>query len=267
MVTIKIDKLSFAYNDNKKVLDDLSLIIKGEPTAIIGQNGAGKTTLVKLLKGLITQTEGTITIDDLIVAQTNVADTARKVGLVFQNPDDQIFNSTVLEEVMFGPLNIGMSPTAAEKAAKFSLNEVGLIDKITSNPFELSLSDRKLIAIASITAMQTDVVIFDEPTIGQDRKGKMLIKQIIERLHQEGKLVITIIHDMDFVATTFPQTIVLVQGRVLISADTRKVFEQLSLLEKAKLAQPHITQLGKELGLEETVLSVEEFVKQLKPNF
>jgi energy-coupling factor transport system ATP-binding protein len=262
---IKVSNLSFSYNKTEgPVLSGINLEFDKQSTAIIGQNGAGKTTFVKLLKGLLKPDEGDILIQNHSVKMKTAAELARTVGLVFQNPNDQIFKRTVLEEAMFGLLNIKMGRHTAEKQAVKALKMVGLDDKLEINPHDLSLSEKKLLCIASIVAMEPDIIILDEPTIAQDHAGKEIIRQIIKELSEQGKLVMTIIHDMDFVAENFERTIVFNEGKVLLDGATRDVFAQKGILQEAKVEAPGITQLAEKLGIGKTILTVEEFIKEAK---
>ncbi|WP_044640719.1 energy-coupling factor ABC transporter ATP-binding protein [Risungbinella massiliensis] len=258
---IQVKNLSFSYQEGKQILQNITLDLDQRSTAIIGQNGAGKTTLVKLLKGLLKPSTGDILIQGQNIKDTTVAALAKQIGLVFQNPNDQIFKGNVLDEVLFGPLNIKMDAKTAKQKALQALEMVGLEDSVEENPQDLSLSDKKLLCIASIVAMDPAIIILDEPTIAQDHAGKEKIKQIIKSLRDQQKLVMTIIHDMDFVAENFERTIVLNQGKVLLDGDTREVFSERVLLAKAHVEPPYITQLGHKLGYEETFLTVEEFVR------
>lgn len=264
MNKIDIKDLSFSYTKDEQILKGISLTIDKRSTAIVGQNGAGKTTFVKLLKGLLKPNEGDILLNDKSIKEMTVAQIARHIGMVFQNPNDQIFKNKVIDEVMFGPINVGMSHEKALKLAKYALEMVGLSDKLESNPYDLGLSDRKLITIASVLAMDTEVIIFDEPTIAQDFSGKERIKSIIKDLREKDKIVITIIHDMDFVAETFERTVVFAKGKILLDSDTRMVFAEKEILEKAYLEQPHITRLCYELGYNRTFLNADEFIQHRK---
>jgi energy-coupling factor transport system ATP-binding protein len=257
---IKINNLSFSYETGTQILSDISLDFDRTSTAIIGQNGAGKTTLVKLLKGLLKPYQGEIWVNNQNVKDTTAAGLAKSIGLVFQNPNDQIFKSKVLDEAMFGPLNIKMDEKRARTNAMDALELVGLNDKLESNPQDLSLSEKKLLCIASVIAMDTEIIILDEPTIAQDEAGKQKLRNIIKALKVENKLVITIIHDMDFAAENFQRTIVLNEGQVILDGDTRYVFSQSHMLKEAHVEAPAITQLGKALGYPETFLTVEEFI-------
>ncbi|WOV83087.1 ABC transporter ATP-binding protein [Sporosarcina jeotgali] len=245
---IAVSDLRFGYEKDAEIIRGIDLELSGKPLAIIGQNGAGKTTFVKLLKALLKPLKGKITVDGVKTTDTTAAKLAAVVGLIFQNPNDQIFKSNVLDEVMFGPLNIGQSPETAKANALKMLKRVGLACKKDENPYDLSLAERKRVAVASILAMDTKVVIFDEPTIGQDAKGKMTLSLIINELYAQGKLVVCILHDMDFVAETFEHTVILGDGRVLFNGETRTAFSQEELLKKAGLVQPHVTQLARRMG-------------------
>lgn len=264
MTSITVKSLSFYYKKEDPILTDISLTFDQRTTAIIGQNGAGKTTLVKLLKGLLKPASGEIWINDQDTRVVSVAKLAGYIGLVFQNPNDQIFKSKVIDEVMFGPLNVGQPKEEAITNSMNALLMVGMEDKKDDHPYDLSLSERKLISIAAIIAMNTDIVIFDEPTIAQDYAGKETIKRVIHDLQKKGKWVITIIHDMDFVAETFERTIVLANGKILLDGTTREIFLQKEVLVQAGLNLPHVTQLGYLLEKNKTVLTIDEFIKDSK---
>jgi energy-coupling factor transport system ATP-binding protein len=257
---IKVTNLSFSYLSGTPVLSDVSLQFDQRSTAIIGQNGSGKTTFVKLLKGLLKPFDGEILIKNQNVKDSTAAELAKTIGLVFQNPNDQIFKQSVLEEVMFGPLIIKMDRDIARKNAVESLKMVELDDKLDMNPHDLSLSEKKLLCIASVVAMDTDIIILDEPTIAQDEAGKEKIRQIIKTLKEKNKLVMTIIHDMDYVAENFERTIVFNEGKVLLDGDTRQVFSQKDMLKTASVEAPGITKLAEKLGVKNTILTVNEFI-------
>lgn len=261
MEMFRIEHLDFSYLENVPILKDLNLHLDGRPTAIIGQNGAGKTTLVKLLKGLLKPVSGNIYFRGEDMAGKTVAMLAGNVGYVFQNPDDQIFKYNVLDEVMFGPLNIGMDPERAKSEALKALELTGLAGKEGENPYDLEMYERKMTAIASVLAMDTDVLILDEPTIAQDWRGRQIIGSIIRRLTERGKLVIAILHDMDFVAENFERVIVMAHGTVLADGNAEEVFEQEEALKKACLQKPYVMQLCSRLGYEKPYLTVEELLR------
>lgn len=245
--TFQVKDLRFSYVKGREVLHGLNLALDHRPTAIIGQNGAGKTTLVRVLKGLLKPDSGEIRYQGENLETKTVAELASRVGYVFQNPDDQIFKYKVLEEVMFGPLNIGMSPQEAEASAHEALRMVGLDEKAGENPYDLELSDRKMVAIASVLAMNTDVIILDEPTIAQSWNGREKIREIIQAKAAEGKLVIAILHDMDFVASSFARVIAMAHGEILADDTPAEIFRNHPILEKAALAAPPLYELLEEL--------------------
>lgn len=245
--TFQVKDLRFSYVKGREVLHGLNLALDHRPTAIIGQNGAGKTTLVRVLKGLLKPDSGEIRYQGENLETKTVAELASRVGYVFQNPDDQIFKYKVLEEVMFGPLNIGMSPQEAEASAHEALRMVGLDEKAGENPYDLELSDRKMVAIASVLAMNTDVIILDEPTIGQSWNGREKIREIMQAKAAEGKLVIAILHDMDFVANSFARVIAMAHGEILADDTPAEIFRNHPILEKAALAAPPLYELLEEL--------------------
>ncbi|MGN0354554.1 MAG: ABC transporter ATP-binding protein [Muricoprocola sp.] len=246
----KIENLSFSYRKNVPVLDNLNLSLDHRATAIIGQNGAGKTTLVRLLKGLLKPVSGSIYFGGEDISKKTVAMLAGKVGYVFQNPDDQIFQYHVLDEVMFGPLNIGMTSEKAAAEAKKALEMTGLSGKEKENPYDLEIYERKMVAIASVIAMDTDVVILDEPTIAQDYPGKKRIGEMIQKLSDDGKLVIVILHDMDFVSENFDRVIVMARGTILADGTPEEVFSMDEVLKEARLEKPYMTQLFERFVIE-----------------
>lgn len=260
MAVIEIKDLHFSYTAEEVVIKDMNFTIDARSTAIIGQNGAGKTTFAKLLKGLLKPTKGEILLNGDSTKDMTVAMLAKQVGMVFQNPNDQIFKYQVLDEVLFGPLQIGMDKEIARRKAEQALEAVGLSGFETTNPYDLGLSARKLVAVASILAMDTEVILFDEPTIAQDYAGKERLKEIVRRLRNQGKTVITITHDMNFVADMFERTIVFAGGKMIADDDTKSVFLQKDVLEQAYLEQPDVMKLSTELGWQESFLSIKEFV-------
>lgn len=242
-----VRNLKFSYTEDHPIFENFQLSLDQRPTAIIGQNGAGKTTLVRLLKGLLKPSAGTILYQGEDISRRTVASLAGQVGYVFQNPDDQIFKYKVIDEVMFGPLNIGMPKEKAKEKAMEALALTELTSYAGENPYDLELSQRKLVAIASVLAMDTDVIILDEPTIAQDYRGKEIIRNIITSLSEQGKLVLAILHDMDFVAQCFSRVVVLAHGQLLADGTPSEVFVQEDVLKKAALDMPHPLQLRKAL--------------------
>ncbi len=244
-----IEKLFFSYFPEIPVIENLSLILDSRSTAIVGQNGAGKTTLVKVLKGLLLPISGNVYYNKEDISGKTAAMLARDVGYVFQNPDDQIFKYQVLDEVMFGPLNIGMDREQALEQSRKALAMTGLSGCEEVNPYDLELSERKMVSIASVLAMNTDVIILDEPTIAQDYRGRETLKRIIGELEEAGKTVISILHDMDFVYDCFERIIVLAGGQVIGDGSGDEIFRQKDLLKRAGLEQPAVFCIAMEEGI------------------
>ncbi|MBY6278027.1 energy-coupling factor ABC transporter ATP-binding protein [Symbiobacterium thermophilum] len=264
LAEIIVRDLRFHYTPGVEVLRGIDLTLTPGSVAIIGQNGAGKSTFVRLLNGLLKPTGGEVLVDGVSTRSTTVATMARKVGLVFQNPSDQLFKSRVLDEVMFGPLNLGLGPEEARRRAEQALERVGLTGVEQHNPYDLGLAERKLVTIAGVLAMDTPVVILDEPTIAQDVNGVRQIGEIVTWLQAQGRTVITITHDMDFVARYFQRVLVFQDGQVLADGTAQEIFAQPDLLRKAGLEPPPITLLGQGLGLPDPPLTVEAFVARVR---
>lgn len=262
--TIEIRNVSFSHTPTTQIFNNLNLSFAPGTCAIVGQNGTGKTTLLKILRGLLTPKSGRVLLNGKDIAECTVPSLAKDIGFVFQNPDDQIFESTVIREVMFGLLKIGIDKSQALIQAKESLKLVGLLDKSEVNPYDLSLCERKMVSIASILAMDTQVVILDEPTIAQDDRGKRCIESIIKHLVSQGKIVIAVLHDMDFVARVFNRVVVLSNGNVLFDGTARDAFMRDDILSSAHLDKPDVVKLCEKLGYENTFLSVEDFVNSYR---
>ncbi|HSL46112.1 MAG TPA: ABC transporter ATP-binding protein [Anaerolineales bacterium] len=262
---IDIKNLHFTYPSGLEALRGISLSIEsGEQVAIVGQNGAGKTTLAKHLNGLLQPTHGQILIGDWDTTKHSVAKLASQVGYVFQNPDEQLFSKNVGVEVGFGPRNLGFDDERVEALVQDALALTELSDTTETNPYDLSATWRKMVAIASIISMDTDIVVFDEPTTGQDAANVARIANVIAELRKRGKTVITITHDIDFCAENFERVIAMSQGQILLDGKANDVLGQEEILATTYVEPPQLTRLGKRLGLRKTVRNQEEFLAELK---
>ena len=216
MTTLRLDGVGFVYPDGTRALEGVDLTIgPGESVAIIGQNGSGKSTLVRQLDGLLRPTEGRVLHDDQDIAGARVAALAATVGIVFQNPDRQIFAGTVRREVEFGPRRLGREGAELEAAVEAALAAVDLADAADTNPYDLGYTRRKLLTLASVLAMGTPVVVLDEPTPGQDSDGQARLREIVANLATEGRTVVAVSHDRTFIADAFQRVVVLEEGRVI----------------------------------------------------
>jgi energy-coupling factor transport system ATP-binding protein len=262
---IDISDLYFTYPSGVEALQGITLTIDaGEQVAIVGQNGAGKTTLVKHFNGLLLPTRGQVLVGDWNTREVSVAKLARRVGYVFQNPDEQLFSRNVGTEVAFGPRNLGYDADRIQALVRDAMEMTELADKTETNPYDLSATWRKMVALASVISMDTDIIIFDEPTTGQDAVNIARIANVIKTLRERGRTVITITHDIDFCAENFERVIALSQGRILLDGPAREVLGQEEILATTYVDPPQLTRLGKRLGLKETVRNQEEFLNALE---
>lgn len=254
-VAIALESVGFVYPDGTRALEGVDLVIEdGERVAIIGQNGSGKSTLVRQLNGLLRPTEGRVSVGGSATADLHVAQLAARVGLVFQNPDRQIFAGRVRTEVAFGPRNLGVRGAELERAVSEALEAVGLGDHADENPYDLGYSRRKLLALASILAMRTPIVVLDEPTTGQDARGVTRVQRIVDELHAAGRTVIAISHDMQFVAESFERIVVMRAGRIVLDGSPADVFaeQHWETLASTYVDPPLSARVGARLGLPAT---------------
>jgi energy-coupling factor transport system ATP-binding protein len=255
MTAIRCEGLVHVYPGGTRALDGVDLEIgAGERVAIVGQNGSGKSTLVLHWNGLLRPTGGRVLVDGQPTEGRRVAELARAVGLVFQDPDRQIFAGRIRTEVEFGARNVGLRGSALARAVDAALELVGLAGQAGTNPYDLGYSRRKLLALASILVMDTPVVVLDEPTTGQDARGVARIRAIVERLAAAGRTVVTISHDMRFVAEAFERVVVMGAGRILLDGPPGTVFDEPSWpsLRATNLEPPLAPRLGAAWGLGST---------------
>jgi energy-coupling factor transport system ATP-binding protein len=238
-----------------RAIDGIDLhIAAGERVALVGQNGSGKTTLVRHFNGLLRPTAGRVLVDGQDAAGKRVAQLSRLVGLVFQDPDRQIFSGSVRAELEFGPRNLGLPAAARRAAVEEALASVGLEGDAATNPYDLGGARRKLLALASVLAMHTDVLVLDEPTTGQDARGVERVQAVIERVAAEGRTVIAISHDMRFVAEVFERVIALHAGKIILDGPPAEVFAERAwpALASTYLEPPLPVIVGAGMGLGST---------------
>jgi energy-coupling factor transport system ATP-binding protein len=252
---IRCEGLVHVYPGGTRALDGVDLDIPaGQRVGIVGQNGSGKSTLILHWNGLLRPTEGRVLIEGEPTERRRVAALARIVGLAFQDPDRQIFAGKVRTEVAFGARNVGLRDAALTLAVDGALAAVGLTEQADSNPYDLGYSRRKLLALASILAMQTPVVVLDEPTTGQDARGVARIRELVSNLAAEGRTVVTISHDMRFVAETFERVVVMGSGKILADGTPTDVFAEggWPVLRATNLEPTLAAELGARWGLGST---------------
>ena len=252
---IEVEGLAYVYPGGTRAVDGVSLRIgPGERVAIVGQNGSGKSTLVRHFNGLLRPAEGRVLIDGADAATMRVAELAAKVGLAFQDPDRQIFAGRVRAEVAYGPRNLGLRGTDLDGAVDRALAAAGLAGEAASNPYDLGFSRRKLLALASVVAMETPIVVLDEPTTGQDATGLFRVGSIVRELAAAGRTVVAISHDMRFVAEVFERVVVMRAGKVVLDGPPAEVFAEAAweTLASTFLEPPLTARVGARLGLGST---------------
>lgn len=256
MAELRVEGLVHVYRESGvRALDGVDLrVAPAERVALIGQNGSGKTTLVRHLNGLLRPTEGRVTVDGIDAARLTVAQLAARVGLVFQDPDRQVFAGSVRAEVEFGPRNLGRSGAELRAAVDEALAATGLTGEERTNPYDLGQSRRKLLALASVLAMRTPVLVLDEPTTGQDLRGVERVRRVIDAASAEGRTVIAISHDMAFVAEAFARVVVMRDGRIILDGPPETVFaaDAWDALRSTFLEPPLPAMVGERLGLGST---------------
>lgn len=249
-MAIIIHQLSYTYSEGtayeKKALHDINLKIEqGEFIGLIGHTGSGKSTLIQHLNGLLKPTSGSIYFhgEDIHDRDYSLRKLRSKVGLVFQYPEQQLFESTVIEDVKFGPKNMGMAPLDVDLHAFEALKQVGIPeDLLDCSPWELSGGQKRRVAIAGVLAMEPEVLILDEPTAGLDPQGRDEILNLLDRLHRERNITIVLVsHSMEDVAEYVKRLIVMHEGSVRYDGTPEEVFSHYKELEKIGLSAPQIT--------------------------
>jgi energy-coupling factor transport system ATP-binding protein len=259
---IEVENVHFSYPNGVEALKGVSLVIKdGEFVAIMGQNGAGKTTLIKHFNGLLKPSEGAVRVDGVETTKTSVAALSRNAGFVFQNPDHQLFSETVEEEIEFALKNFGFEVEIREKRISWALNLLGLVQYRKTSPFVLSGGERKRVALASVLAWNPNMLILDEPTIGQDYQQKEKLRQFIVQMQTQGKTVVIVTHDVEFVAECNPRVVLIKEGNVVADGEGREILTNLEVLAQSSIVLPQIAQVFMKLtplGLPKNVIDVYE---------
>jgi len=232
---VRIDNLSFCYPDGQPALDDVCLTVhKGETIALIGPNGAGKSTLLLHLNGIL-RSNGVVRILGRQVDDANLKWVRSKVGLVFQNPDDQLFSPTVFDDVAFGPINMGYSEAEVRQSVTRALDWVGMTGYEQRSPHHLSIGEKKRIAIATVLSMNPEILVIDEPTSNLDPRSKWSLIELMRRL-SVTKIVAT--HDLELVRVLCPRTIIIDHGQVIADGATNHILADIPLLAAHGLAPP-----------------------------
>ena len=248
-IVLKTEKLFYQYPTRKHyALEDINLTIrKGEFLAIIGQNGSGKTTLIKHFNGLLKPTSGKVIVSGKETTGLPTSELARSVGYVFQNPDHQIFAELVRDEVRFGPKNLGFSEERIEQTAERVMEEMNLAGMEEEMPFQLSRGQRQRLAVASVLAMEPEILIIDEPTTGQDWKESMALMNLVKRLNDNGHTCILTTHSMNLVSLYARRVVVMREAKICMDGPTQEVFKNLEELACSNIKPPEVYRLANAL--------------------
>jgi energy-coupling factor transport system ATP-binding protein len=245
---IEFKNVTFTHQNGTTALKDINLSIdKDEMVGVVGENGAGKTTLVKHINGLLKPTAGSVWVNGIDTREVSTAQLARNVGIAFQNPDHQLFSDSVENEITFALKNFGFDAALIEKRLHWALGFFGLEEYRKSSPLILSGGEKKRLTLASILAWDPDVVVLDEPTVGQDAIQKEKLAEIARMLHSAGKTIIIVSHDVEFLWTLQPRLVVMSKGGIVGDGPCSTVMRDRPLLQSARVSQPQLVQVYDDL--------------------
>ncbi|WP_319587178.1 ABC transporter ATP-binding protein [uncultured Desulfobulbus sp.] len=233
---VEVQDLSYTYPDGTAAVRGISFRIHhGESVAVVGANGAGKSTLLLHLNGYLTPQSGTVRIGDFPLTNATLRDIRRTVGMVFQDPDDQLFMPTVYEDVAFGPLNLGLPPDEVELRVQQALARVGVAHLRERPPYKLSGGEKRAVSIATVLAMSPDILVMDEPSSNLDPRARRTLIELLTGF-QHTKIIAT--HDLDLVLDLCNRTIVLREGQIMADGPTIEIFQNDQMLEQCHLEKP-----------------------------
>jgi energy-coupling factor transport system ATP-binding protein len=240
--------VNYEHPNGVIALRDINLQIKtGGVTAVVGENGAGKTTLIKHINGLLKPTEGKVLVFGKDSREESVAHLSKKVGIVFQNPDHQLFSESVEKEIRFGLENFEFKEDVISKRLDWALKTFDLGKYSSKSPMLLSGGEKKRLCLAAVLSWNPDVIILDEPTVGQDFYQKELLTQNIQMLVSQGKTVLIVSHDIEFIWPLQPRIVVMMGGRIIADDKAKEVFQMQNILETARLVRPQLLELEEKL--------------------
>lgn len=270
-IIVQVKDLVFSYPDGTKAIEDISInFYEGEFIAFIGTNGCGKTTFSKCLNGILKATSGSINVNGIDVVHTkDCMELVKNIGYVFQNPDHQLFNNNIYDEIAYAPRNLRISEEEVKKRVLEAAKTAGVSESLfKEHPFFQVKGLRQRIAIASILSLKPKIIIVDEPTTGQDYKQSTEVMEFLKMLNEKmGHTIIIITHEMDIVAEYAKRVVVMNSGRVLSEGSVQEVFSKANLLEEANIKPPQITRLAQSLeseGFTKNVISAEEMYAEWK---
>ena len=259
---LRMDAVSFSYPREAPVLREITLTVeRGEFVALMGPNGAGKTTLAKHMNGLLVPTAGRVLVRERDTRNARVAELAKTVGYVFQNPDHQLFARTIAEELAFGPRNLGWAKAEVETAVKRGLEHIGGGHRGEEDPFFLGLAERKLVSIASVLAMGPEVLVLDEPATGADHEAALRIMSYLSDLHRQGLTIVIVTHDVSLSAGYADRIVVMRSGSIILDGTPNQVFHKRELLRTCSILPPPVAELSERLCLPDFMCRVDDMVE------
>ncbi|HUW64169.1 MAG TPA: ATP-binding cassette domain-containing protein [Spirochaetia bacterium] len=250
MDLITLSKVGFVYPDGTPALADIDLAVQaGERVAVLGSNGAGKSTLFQLFNGLLEPTGGIVTVKGRVIERAYLKEVRRMIGMVFQDPDDQLFSSTVHQEIAYGLINLGLDRNRLEQAVAWALQVVGLSGYENKSPFNLSGGEKKRVAMASVLAMQPEVLVLDEPTAALDPRGVAQIVKLLNGINREmGITLVFATHDVDVVPLLADRVYVMNKSKIVLAGTTAEVFARKDLIRAHNLRLPRVAHLAELLA-------------------
>ena len=264
---ISISGLRFIYDDGTEALRGVDLQIgHGERIGLAGENGSGKTTLCKQMNGLLIPTAGRVIVDGVDTSESGISSLSKKVAYLFQNPDHQIFCSSVSEEVSFGLRNLGLDPKSVDERTRRYLHLLGIEDHTDKPPLTLSLGLRRLVSIASTLAMEQELIILDEPTAWLDHFQSRLAINAIKQIAEQGRTVLVVTHNMKAIAELTGRLVIMSGGMIVADGPTKRILSDTELMRGHGLASPPVSLLASKLGLDSPagVSSVEDFMDAMR---
>lgn len=270
-VILKIEDLHYTYGNGKAALDGVNLEVhEGEKIAVVGSNGSGKSTFFLNMNGVFMADDGEITYRGTIINKKNMKELRKNIGIVFQDPDNQIIASTVKSEVAFGPMNLKISKQEVLDRVHQALGYMHLLDFQDRPPHYLSGGEKKRVSIADIIAMKPEIIIFDEPTASLDPVNSIMLEEVLDKLSLEGKTMLISTHDVDFVYRWAERVVVFSDGKIIADGTPIEIFKNQEVLEKANLKKPTMLEVY-DLLLEKGLLKDENLypktVQELKNIF
>jgi energy-coupling factor transport system ATP-binding protein len=260
MPKILFENVQFAYPNGTVALKKVNLRINsGELMAIMGQNGAGKTTLVRMINGLLRPNQGAVYIDGENIIRDSIANLSKKVGIIFQNPSHQLFSNTVEDEIKFSLKNLGFNKQDLLLEVERTLNEYDFVKYRSRSPLNLSGGEAKRLALASIMCRNPEILIFDEPTLGQDMNGIESFVRLMGIENDKGKTIIIVTHNVEFAMENLPRTILMQSGKIIADGPTAKLLTNENLIEQSSLIFPQIHQFR--LKLKEEGFDIPDEIK------